>query len=217
MPYTYTTLTNDIIANMEEDSEEFVSALPSIIERAQSHLQRRLDPVNIITFTEVSVSASTRTLTLPSNLLVLKSIQVCATGGFNNLLEQNNEFLTAYWPDYTSCAPAKYYAPKDNATIFLAPTPPSNTTALIEYIPRVSILSSSTPTNYFSTYTDTAFFAAAMLYANAWTKNAGAVTAWKTILDEELAVLNIESSRARRSDTVNRYNGSPENTIAGQP
>jgi len=217
MPYTYTTLTNDIIANMEEDSAEFVSALPSIIERAQSHLQRRLDPVNIITFTEVSVSASTRTLTLPDNLLVLKSIQVCATGGWNNLLEQNNEYLTAYWPDYTSCAPAKYYAPKDNATIFLAPTPHSNTTALIEYIPRVTALSSAHPTNYFATYTDTAFFAAAMLYSNAWTKNAGAVTVWKTILDEELAVLNNESNRARRSDTVNRYNGSPENTIAGTP
>jgi hypothetical protein len=217
MPYTYTTLTNDIIANMEEDSEEFVSALPSIIERAQSHLQRRLDPVNIIRFTEVSVSASTRTLTLPSDLLVLKSIQVCATGGWNNLLEQNNEFLTAYWPDYTSCAPSKYYAPKDNATIFLAPTPPANTTALIEYIPRVSILSSATPTNYFGTYTDAAFFAASMLYANAWTKNSAGTTIWKGILDEELAVLNNESSRARRSDTVNRYNGSPENTIGGQP
>ena len=31
MPYTYSTLANDIIANMEEDSAEFVSALPSII------------------------------------------------------------------------------------------------------------------------------------------------------------------------------------------
>lgn len=217
MPYTYTTLTNDVIANMEEDSEEFVSALPSIIERAQNHLQRRLDPVNIIRFTEVSVSASTRTLDLPDDLLVLKSIQVCATGGWNNLLEQNNEFLTAYWPDYTSCAPSKYYAPKDNATIYLAPTPPSNTTALLEYIPRVTVLSSAHPTNYFATYADTAFFAAAMLYANAWTKNAGGVSIWQGILNEELAVLNIESSRARRSDTVNRYNGSPENTIAGTP
>jgi hypothetical protein len=56
-----------------------------------------------------------------------------------------------------------------------------------------------------------------MLYANAWTKNAAGTTIWKGILDEELAVLNNEFSRARRSDTVNRYNGSPENTIAGQP
>ena len=217
MPYTYTTLTNDVIANMEEDSAEFVSALPSIIERAQNHLQRRLDPVNIIRFTNVSVSAANRTLTLPSDLLVLKSIQVCATGGWNNLLEQNNEFLTAYWPDYTSVAPSKYYAPKDNASIFLAPTPPSNTTALIEYIPRVTVLSSAFPSNYFSERADSAFFAAAMLYSNAWTKNAAAVTIWQNLLNEELAVLNNESQRARRSDTVNRYNGSPENTIAGTP
>jgi hypothetical protein len=217
MPYTYSTLASDIIANMEEDSAEFVSALPSIIERAQNHLQRRLDPVNIIRFTEVSVSASNRTLTLPADLLVLKSIQVCATAGWNNLLEQNNEFLTAYWPDYTSVAPSKYYAPKDNYSIYLAPTPHTNGTALVEYIPRVTILSSAYPTNYFSERADTAFFAAAMMYANAWTKNANAVNIWKAITDEELAVLNIEFTRARRSDTVNRFGGSPENTIAGQP
>jgi hypothetical protein len=217
MPYTYSTLTNDVIANMEEDSEEFVSALPAIIERAQGYLQRRLDPINTFRFTEVSVSASSRTLSLPADLLVLKSIQVCATGGWNNLLEQNNEFLTAYWPDYTSCAPTKYYAPKDNATIFLAPTPPTNTTALIEYIPLVTILSSAHPANYFSQRAESAFFAAAMMYANAWTKNAAAIQIWKGIADEELAVLNIEYTRARRSDTSNRNLGSPENTIAGQP
>ena len=154
---------------------------------------------------------------MPADLLVLKSIQVCATGGWNNLLEQNNEFLTAYWPDYTSCAPTKYYAPKDNATIFLAPTPPNNTTALIEYIPLVSILSSANPTNYFSQRAESAFFAAAMMYANAWTKNAAAIQIWKGIADEELAVLNIEYTRARRSDSSNRNLGSPENTIAGQP
>jgi len=217
MPYTYSTLTNDIIANMEEDSDEFVSALPAIIERAQGYLQRRLDPLNIFRFTEVSVSASSRTLSLPADLLVLKSIQVCATGGWTNLLEQNNEFLTAYWPDYTSCAPTKYYAPKDNATLYLAPTPPSNTTALLEYIPRVTVLSSAHPTNYFSERTEAAFFAAGMMYANAWTKNAAAIQIWKGIADEELAVLNIEYTRARRSDSSNRNLGSPENTLTGSP
>lgn len=217
MGYTYSTLIADVQANMEEDSAEFISALPSIVERAQGYLQRRLDPINTFRFTEVSVSASTRTMALPADLLVLKSIQVCATNGWTNLLEQNNEFLTAYWPDYTSCAPTKYYAPKDNAHIYLAPTPPANTTALIEYIPQVTILSSANPTNYFSERADSAFFAAAMMYANAWTKNANAVTVWKTLTDEELGVLNIEYARARRSDTSNRYNGSPENTLGGQP
>ncbi len=217
MGYTYSTLADDIQANMEEDSAEFVSALPAIIERAQNYLQRRLDPVRTLTYTNISVSASSRTLALPSNLLVLKSIQVCATNGWTTLLEQNNEFLTAYWPDYTSCAPTKYYAPKDNASIFLAPTPPSNTTAQIEYIPRVTILSSAAPTNYFSEYADTAFFNACMMYANAWTKNAAAVTVWKTLTDQELTFLNNESTRSRRSDSSDRYNGTPENTLGGQP
>lgn len=217
MPYTYSQLVAAIQANMEEDSAEFLTELPKIIERAQSHLQRRLDPININRFTEVSVSASTRTLNLPSDLLVLKSIQVCASGGWTNLLQQNNEFLTAYWPDYTSCAPSKYYAPKDNLTVYLAPTPASHGTALVEYIPRVTILSSAAPTNWFSQNADTALFNAAMLYANMWAKNGGAVTTWKSLLDEELQVLNIEAARARRSDTSNRQDGSPENTLSGQP
>jgi hypothetical protein len=217
MPYTYSSLVADIKANLEEDSTEFDAAIPSIIERAQQHLQRRIDPINIVRFVEVSVSASSRVLNLPSNLLVLKSIQVCATGGWNNLLQQNNEFLTAYWPDYTSCAPAKYYAPKDNLSIYLAPTPPANATALVEYIPSVTVLSSAAPANYFAERTEAALFAAAMMYSNAWIKNATGVTVWKGILDEELGMLNIEASRARRSDSVNRYQGSPENTIAGQP
>ena len=93
MPYTYTTLTNDVIANMEEDSAEFVSALPSIIERAPNHLQRRLDPANIMRFTEISVSASNRTLALPSDLLVLKSIQVCQLAGVNSACHFKKVFV----------------------------------------------------------------------------------------------------------------------------
>ena len=214
MPYTYDTLTSDIIANMEEDSSEFVSALPEILSRAQTYLQRRVDPVAIIKFTEIPVSASTRTVTLPADLLVLKSIQVSTTTGNVNLLQQTNEYLTAYWPVYTSVDTPKYFAPKDNVEIFVAPTPATNSSALVEYIPRVSILSSATSTNWFSTYADTAFFAAAMMYANAWTKNANAITVWKAQADEELAAINNEARRARRSDTVDRSGGTPENNIA---
>ena len=56
-----------------------------------------------------------------------------------------------------------------------------------------------------------------MLYANMWAKNGDAVATWKSLLDEELQVLNIEAARARRSDTSNRQDGSPENTLSGQP
>ena len=213
MPYTYDTLTSDIIANMEEDSAEFVSALPDIISRAQAYLQRRIDPLNIIRFTDVSINSGQRTASLPDDLLVLRSIQVSTTTGVVNLIQQTNEYLTVYWPDFTSVAPPKYYAAKNNTEFFLAPTPSTDTNATVEYIPRVSILSSTVSTNWFATYADAAFFAAGMMYANAWTKNPGAVQLWKTQTDEELAVLNNEARRARRSDTSDRNMGTPENNI----
>ncbi len=213
MSYTYATLIADVIANMEENSAEFQAALPTIVTRAQNYLQRRIDPINIIRFVEVSVSASTRTLQLPTDVLVLKSVQVCTSTGWTNLIQQTNEYLTAYWPDWTSCAPTKYYAAKDGLQIFLAPTPPADSLAHLEYIPKVTILSSAAPANWFSQNAEAALFNASMLYANLWAKNQSAADRWKAATDEELFAINNEARRARRSDTSDRAQGVPENNI----
>ncbi len=214
MAYTYDTLAADIIANMEEDSAEFVSALPSIIARAQSYLQRHIDPVSINRFADVTVVPSVRTITMPSDLLVLRSVAVETSTGVVNLLQQTNEYLTQYWPVYTSVGEPKYYANKDNTSVFLAPTPAVSTMATVEYMPRVTVLSSAFPSNWYADFADAAFFATAMMYANTWTKSGSAVTVWKTLADEELATLNNEARRARRSDTSDRSGGTPENNIA---
>lgn len=213
MGYTYSTLVVDIVANMEEDSTEFTSALPSIIERAQGYLQRRADPINILRHATVSVSASSRTADLPSDVLVLKSVQLATDSQVINLLQQTNEYLTAYWPVYTSVATPKYYAAKDNSQIFLAPTPVSSALATIEYVAKVTVLTSALPSNWFSENADSAFFAAAMMYANMWAKNSSAIQFWKGLADEEIAAINNEARRSRRSDTVDRSGGTPENNI----
>lgn len=215
--YTYDSLLNDVIANMEEDSDEFVSVLPSIIERAQGYLQRRIDPLEIIYSADVTVVASSRALDLPDNLRILKSIEISVSGEWRTLYQQTNEYLTVYWPDYASVGSPVYFAPKDNTQIFLAPTPVSNTTAHIEYIAKVSVLTSAVSVNWFSEHMGEAFFAAAMMYANLWTKNKEASVVWKGIADEELTVVNNEAKRMRRSDAVDRSNGAPENTISGEP
>ena len=214
MTYTYNSLFDDVVATMEEDSEEFTSALPSILTRAQDYLQRRLDPVNIIRYVTTSASASTRSFLLPTDLLVLKSMQFqTSAGSMINLLEQTNEFLTVYWPVYTSVGTPKYYAPKDNLEVFLAPTPAFNGLTTVEYIPMVTALSSAAPTNWFSEYASSAFFAAAMMYANMWSKNKGATAEWKATADEAIMTVNNEARRSRRSDSSDRSQGTPENNI----
>ena len=214
MPYTYDSLTADIVANMEEDSSEFLAALPTIVVRAQDYLQRRIDTPNILRMADVTVSASTRTIDLPSDLLVLKAVQLSTNVGTLNLIQQTNEYLTSYWPVYTSVGTPKYYAAKDNLQIFVAPTPEVNSSALVEYVPRVTVLTSAQPSNWFSDNAEAAFFAACMMFANAWTKNPGAVQLWKGQTDEELAVLNNEARRSRRSDISDRNAGPPENNLA---
>jgi hypothetical protein len=216
MAYTYSTLFDDIVANMEEDSTEFFAALPSIIARAQTYLQKRVDSGNLIRFVQVSISASTRSLTLPTDVLVLRNIQVSSSVGWTTLYQQTNEYLTAYWPDYTSVAPPKYYANPTNQIVLLAPTPHVNLTAELEYVANVTALSSIEPTNWFAEKAEAAFFAAAMMYANMWTKNGEASQLWKARADEELTVLNNEFRRTRRSDAVDRSGGVPENTLSGQ-
>jgi len=216
--YTYSTLVTDVVANMEEDSAEFLAAMPAIIERAQTYLQRRCDVVNILLNVEAAVSAGSRLVSLPDDLLVLKNIQIAVSGtGIINLTQQTNEYLVAYWPVFTSTDTPKYYAPYDNSAVLLAPTPASATTAYLEYVPKVAVLTSTAPSNWFSTDADAAFFAAAMMYANMWTKNGEATTRWKAAADEELTVINNEAKRARRSDNVDRSRGSPENNLAENP
>jgi hypothetical protein len=212
--YTYETLRDDLVENMEEDSQEFLAALPKIIARAQSYLQRRLDSPQINRFATVSCSAGVREVSLPADLRVLKAAQGEFNGQTQNLIQQTNEYLTEYWPVYTSVGTPKYFANKDNTAIFLAPTPVSAAPIVLEYVPEVTVLASTAPTNWFSQNAEAAFFAAGMMAANLWTKNANATQLWKATADEELAALNNESRRTRRSDTADRTSGSPENNIA---
>lgn len=213
MSYTFTELRDDIIDNIEEDSDEFLAALPRIIARAQSYMQRRLDALQINRFVEVSCTASVREVALPADLRVLKSVQGRFNGQVINLIQQTNEYLSEVWPVYTSVGIPKYYAAKDNTVIFLAPTPASSAPIYLEYVPEVTTLSTTHPTNWFSENAAAAFFATAMMFANMWTKNGEATARWKAAADEELAALNNEFRRTRRSDTSNRANGAPENNI----
>lgn len=214
MTYTYNSLRDDIVANMEEDSSEFFAALPTIISRAQQYLQKRMDAAQINRFVTVSCSAGNRECALPTDLLVLKAAQVEVSGATENLLPQTNEYLTAYWPAYTSLATPKYYANKDTTAIFLAPTPVSSFPITLEYVARITVLSSANQTNWFSENAENAFFAAGMMQANLWTKNSSSSAIWKSIADEELAAANNEFRRSRRSDIADRTQGAPENNIA---
>lgn len=216
MAYTYSTLLQDVIDNMEEDSDEFLSALPSIVLRAQDYLQRRCDSAQINTFVSAIASAGEPLLTLPSNLLVLKSAMVSTSVGTGPLIQQTNEYLRTYWPVMTSTGNPKYFANLSNQIISIAPTPEADSGIVLEYVARVTTMTSAAPTNWFGDNAENALFASCMMYANMWTKNSGASQLWKTVADDEIQALNNEARRTRQSDSSDRQNGTPENNLLGK-
>ncbi len=220
--YTYDTLTQDIKDNLEEDSAEFSSALPFIIERAQAFLQRRVDPLELVRRQIVSYSATNYgMLTLPDEVRILQNVANISSAedvpaSRYEVLQQTYEYVAAYWPDMsTTASTMKYWAPIDNNVIMIVPPPPGDRQLELKYIATVSVLSSSVSTNLFAEQMPEAFFNAAMMYANMWTKNSGAVEIWKAAANEEIMTINNEARRTRGSDAANKQNGTPTNTIGG--
>ena len=52
----FTTLTTEIINTTENDSTEFLSQLPNIVNRAEERLTDELDDYGLVTYTSVAVS-----------------------------------------------------------------------------------------------------------------------------------------------------------------
>lgn len=214
MSYTYNTLVIDIIDNMEEDSDEFYSAMPDIIRRAQNYLQNRVQVPEMLVFHSTNTIANNRELDLPADLHVLKSVLLQESNRWRPLIMQTNEFLAHYWPNYSQTGVPKYYANKDNTKLWLAPTPAAAYPVNLEYVVKPPVLSFVQQTNWFSENLPNAFFMAAMMFANAWAKNAEATAAWKQLVDDELLAISERSRRTRREDVAYRGSGTPENNLA---
>jgi hypothetical protein len=65
----------------------------------------------------------TRALTLPSDYINVKALEITTAGGPVNLLPKAPEFLNEMYPVQTTLAQPKFWAYSDETTINLAPTP----------------------------------------------------------------------------------------------
>lgn len=213
MSYTYSTLSSDIQNTLEENSTEFLDALPGIITRGQAYIQNRLDGPSLVKHAEILLSQGEYEIPLPADCQIIKSVQLNTAGVITPLMLQTNEYLGVYWPTRGTAGTPKYYAPKDETTIYIAPAATAAQLLMIEYVAKIATLTSAEPTNWFATNAETALFNSCMMFANRWAKNMQATTVWKSLTDEEIAALNNVARRNRRDDSYDRTQGSPENNL----
>ena len=193
-------LVDDLVAATENDSSEFSSYIPKMINRAEERLTRDIDDYGLVVYTSVAVSAGVNTISLPSGTRIVKNFNIVSDSTRINLLQRTDEYIRDYWPVSASTGTPEYYARRNNTTVLIAPTPSSTVNGEVVHISRPVTLASATPTNYFSDFCYDALFNAAMVEAMVFMKNFELVQLFEARYTQALQSLQNQARRTRRDD-----------------
>jgi|TARA_R100000084_G_scaffold11890_1_gene4054 hypothetical protein len=196
----YTYLVNDILETTENGSDEFLSSVPKMVNKAELRLTKDLDDYGLVSYTSVAVSSGKNIISLPQGTRILKNFNIVSNGTKINLLQRTDEFINDYWPVSASTGTPEYYARRDNTTVIVAPTPVSTVSGQVVHISRPVTLASATPNNYFSDFCYDALYNASMVEALLYMKNYEPMSIYETRYKEALAALLNQSRRTRRDD-----------------
>jgi hypothetical protein len=107
--------------------------LDEFIRNVELDLASKVDYDDLRKYATTSTIASQRYLSMPSDLVYLRSVQVTNSGVRDFLEKKDTSFISEFNPGESTGVP-KYYANWDDQNIVLAPTPNSAYTIQINYI-----------------------------------------------------------------------------------
>ena len=210
----YTFLVNDIKEACENEGTEFLDYIPKMVNRAEERLTKDLDDYGLVSYTSVAVGS--RIVTLPTGTRIVKNINITANGTRINLLQRTDEFINDYWPVIASTGEPKYYAPRNNSTVLIAPTPSSAFDGEVVHVSRPTTLTSADPTTYFSDLAYDLLFFASMVEAMLFQKDFPGATLYEQKYNQVLELQRNQARRTRRDDmeTPASPAGADDNLIA---
>ena len=138
---TYATLTAELSTFVEDDTPEFVAALPNIIQRGLDMVQRLLDLDMFRETVTHHVPFNNRIMVRRDGLKV-RSLFLTKTG--DHIQQRSFDFCRAY----LGKGQPLYWCERTSGDIYLAPTPDQNYTCEIEMLMKPTALSDASPTNW---------------------------------------------------------------------
>jgi hypothetical protein len=210
----YDYLITDLKDSTENDSSEFASHLPKIINRAEIRLTQDLDDYGLTVYTSVAVSANDALVSIPSGTRLIKNFNVVVGGSRRHLLLRTDEYIKDYWPVSASVNDPVYYSKRGHTAVRIAPTPTSTYDGELVTIVRPTTLTSVATTNYFTDFCYDALFKACMLESAMFLKSWNDVPLWEAQYKHSIDSLRNQARRNRRDDM--EMNASPaggDNTV----
>ena len=221
----YAFLKTDLINTAENDSSEYEEQISKFVEKAEDSLVKELDDPGLDNFATFSFTASNPTVSLPVDTLVVRNVNIktSASSNITTLLQRTYEYAIDYWP-YASASVGtpRYYARKNNTSIYIVPTPASAVAGEIQYTRRPIPLSSATGTsattsNYFSEFAYNALFNACLIESAKFTKSWTVIPAWESSYQNSIDALRNQARRMRQDDMETPLNpvGGPNPVMQG--
>ena len=153
MAITHANFLTQVRNYTEGDSNVLSDTLiDQFIRNTELDIAGKVDYDDLRKYATTSTIASQRYLSMPSDLIYLRSVQITNAGVRDFLEKRDTSFISEFNPSETEAAP-KYYANWDDQNIVLAPTPNAAYTIQINYIIDPPHFTSSNNT-FLSTYQD---------------------------------------------------------------
>ena len=159
---------------LDPDDENFVAALPTIIEMAEERCYRDLDLLSsVFTDDSATTTGSSRSFTLPTSIGRFIDIE---TVTINNVLCTPVSVATilALWTSDSVTGAPVMYARKDDTTLLIAPPPASALAVSVRGTIRPTALSADNTETWLTLYAYDLFFTAAMVALTGYLRDWGA-------------------------------------------
>ena len=119
----YTELHDLIISTTQNNETTFVAAIDGFIQTAERRIHMEANLPSSRKNTTGVTTIGSRSVTLPTDYIALKSIEITTATGVVNLLQKAAEYITEMYPVVATQAEPKLYAVYDSSTIIVGPTP----------------------------------------------------------------------------------------------
>jgi len=147
MAITYTNFLTQVRNYTEVDSNVLTdSILDQFIRNTELDIAGSVDYDDLRKYSTSNTTASNRYVSMPADLLILRSVQVISSDVRDFLEKRETSFISEYSPNDTVTGQPKFYANWDETNILLAPTPDQAYTVQINYIKDPPHFDSSTNT-----------------------------------------------------------------------
>lgn len=188
---------------MENPSQEFADALPTIISMAESRCYRDIKVVDMNLTVSGSVTASTPTLPRPSDLLQPRNLRMREPGStrWYQLQMKTLEYLQEFAPDDTVEGFPVYYAFNTEDVYTIAPNPDLNYEYEFKYKRYPTPLGPSNESNWLSTTGYDALFAACMVESSKFVmddRKDSIMNMWEPTYQQAVSSLNANDAMSER-------------------